>query len=208
MPPIQLSPFLHHLRNILKRLWYIGEKLWKLGIRQISFLQILFRRCLPLITGRFMSKFCKNRPSTSYDKADYHSNGSFDNVDCFRKFPMSFFGGRQRHQSLPLHREEHCYHPDPQTPPSTSQAVVPYSTTPGTTRKCRPATAQLAQVPLLAQKMIVLIVILLDFPKKFRTLLALHHLNSSVMTETSHRMFWLQIISYENHEFSLDIVRE
>ena len=129
MPPIQLSPFLHHLRNILKRLWYIGEKLWKLGIRQISFLQILFRRCLPLITGRFMSKFCKNRPSTSYDKADYHSNGSFDNVDCFRKFPMSFFGGRQRPQSLPLHREEHCYHPDPQTPPSTSQIVVPYSTT-------------------------------------------------------------------------------
>ena len=129
MPPIQLSPFLHYLRNILKRLWYIGEKLWKLGIRQVSFLQIFFRRRLPLIVGLFVSESCGNCPSTLCDKADHLSHGPFDNVNCFRKFPMSCFGGRQRPQPLPLHHEEHYYRPDPQTPPST-QTVVPYSTTP------------------------------------------------------------------------------
>ena len=76
---------------------------------------------------------------------------------------------------------------------------------PGTTWTiCRPATTRPAQVPLLEQKMI-LIMILLDSPIKFRTLLLLHQLNSSVMKETSHRMFWLQdyINYYENHESSL-----
>ena len=134
MPPIQLSPLLYHLLNSLtsKRLWIIGDKLWKLGIRQVLFLQTFFRRCLSLIARRFMSKSCRNRPSTLYDKADRHSHGLFDNVpvDCFRKLPISFFGRWQRSQSLPLHHEEHYYPPDPQTPPSTSQAVVPYSTTP------------------------------------------------------------------------------
>ena len=127
MPPTQLiSPLLHHL-NFLKRLWVIGEKLWKLGIRQVPFLQTLFRRCL---SGRFMSKFSRNRPFTSYDEAEHHSLGLFNNVDCFRKLPISFFGSRQKSQSFSLHDEERYYHPDPQTPPSTSRAVVPYSTTP------------------------------------------------------------------------------
>ena len=139
MPPIQLSPLrvglLHHLQvhNFLKRLWNlwnIGDKLWKLGIRQISFLKTFFQRCLSLIIGRFMSKSCINRPSTLYDKADHHWHGRFDDVDCFSKLPISFFGRWQRSQSLPLHHEEHYYNPDPRTPPSTSQVVVPYSTTP------------------------------------------------------------------------------
>jgi hypothetical protein len=134
MPSIQLSPLLHyHLLNFLKRLCVIRDKLWNFGIRQISFLQAFFRRCLSLIIGRFVSKrqaeSPRNHPSTQYDKADHHSQGLFDNVDCFRKLPISFFGRWRRSQSLPLHHE-HYYHPDPQTLPSTSQAVVPYSTTP------------------------------------------------------------------------------
>jgi hypothetical protein len=138
--PIQLSPLMHHhllhhhLLNFLKRLCVIGDKLWNLDIRQISFLQVFFRRCLALVIGRFVSKrqaeSPKILPSTQYDKADHHSHGLFDNVDCFRKLPISFFGRWQRSQSLPLHHEEQYYHPDPQTFPSTSQAVVPYSTTP------------------------------------------------------------------------------
>ena len=118
--PVWLSPLLHHLLNLLKRLW-------KLGIRQVS---TLFQRCLSLFMGRFMSKSCANRPSTPYDKGDHHWHGMFNNVDCFRKLPISFFGRSQSSQSLPLHREEQHYHPDLQTRPSTSQAVIPYSTTP------------------------------------------------------------------------------
>ena len=129
MPSIQLSPLLHHLHKFLKRLWIIGDKLWKLGIRQVSFLKTFLRRCLLRIIGWFMSKSCRNRPSTLYNKADHHWHGRFDNIDCFRKLPISFLGRWQRSQSLPLHHEEHC-HPDPQMPPSTSRAVVPYSTTP------------------------------------------------------------------------------
>jgi hypothetical protein len=77
-----------------------------------------------------MSKSCINRPSTPNDKADpdlgHHSNGL---LDCF---PISLFGRWKRSQSLPLHHEEHYYHPDTQAAPSTSssQTVVPYSTTP------------------------------------------------------------------------------
>ena len=124
MSPIR--PVLHHLLNLLKRLWIIGDKVRKLGIRQIS---THFQRCLSLIIGRFMSKSCKNRPSMPYDKADHHWHGMFYNVDCFRKLP-SFFGRSQSSQSLPLHHEEQHYYPDLQTRPSTSQALVPYSTTP------------------------------------------------------------------------------
>jgi hypothetical protein len=120
MPPIQLSPLLHHLLNFFKRLWItsIGGKLRKLDVRQVSFLQTFFRRCLLPIIGRVISKFCRNRPSTLYDEAGHHSHRLFDNVDCFSKLPI-----------LPLHHEDH---PDPRTTPSTSssQAVVPYSTTP------------------------------------------------------------------------------
>lgn len=131
MPPIQPSPLLHRLLNFLKKFRIIGDKLWKLGIRQVSFLQTFFQRCSPLIIGRFTSKSCRNRPSTPCVKADHHSHGVFDNVDCFHKLPTSFFGaGWQRStQSLPLHHEK-PYYPDLQTRPSTSQALVPYSTTP------------------------------------------------------------------------------
>ena len=107
----------------------MGHKLWNLGVRQVSFLQTFFRRCLSLIIGRFMSKSRRNRPTLN-DRADHHSHGLFDNVDCFRQLPIPFFGRWQRPQSLPLHHEEPYYHPDSQTTPSTSQAVVPYSTTP------------------------------------------------------------------------------
>ena len=126
--PIQLSRLLH-LHNFLKRFWIIGHKLWKLGIRQVSFLQPFFWRCLSLIIVRFKSKSCRN---TLYDKTDRLPYVPFDNVDCFRKFPISFFGtGRwQNSQSLPLHNEEHYHQSDPQMVPSTSQAVVPYSSTP------------------------------------------------------------------------------
>ena len=132
--PTQLSFLLHHhLLNFLKRLRVIGDKLWNLGIRQISLIQIFFRRCLSLITGRFVSmrqaESRRNHPSTQYDDADHHSHGLNDNVYSFRKLPISFFGRWQRSQSLPLHHEEQYYHPDSQTTPSTSQAVVPYSTT-------------------------------------------------------------------------------
>ena len=126
---IQLSPLLHrHLLNFLKRLKVIGDKLWNLGVRQISFLQIFFRRCLSLIIGRFVSKrqtqaeSRRNHLSTQYDNADHHSHEPFDNVDSFRKLPISFFGRWQRSQSLPLHHDEQYYHPDPQTTPSTSMA--------------------------------------------------------------------------------------
>lgn len=119
MPPIPLSPLLHHLHNLFKRLWIFGDKFWKLGIRQVSFLQTFFRRCLSLIIDWFMSKSCRSRPPRLYDKADHHSRaGPFNNVDCFRKFPILSFGRWQRS------------HPDPETPSSTSQAVVPYSTMP------------------------------------------------------------------------------
>ena len=138
MPPmIKLSPepllHWHQLLNFLKRLWIIGDKLWKLGIRQVSFLRTFFRR-LVMICRRFMSKACRNRSSTPYDKADHHTHGVIDNVDCFRKLPISLFGGWQRSQSLPLHHEEN-YYPlaGPQTHSSTSQAVIPYSTTPMST---------------------------------------------------------------------------
>ena len=132
VPLIQLSPLLHHLHNFLKRLWNNGDKLWKLGIRLASFLYTFssFRGCLSLIIGRFMSKSCINRPSMLYDKADHHWHGRFDNVDCFCKLPISFFGRWRRSQSLSLHHEEHDYHPHLRTPPSTSQALVPYSITP------------------------------------------------------------------------------
>ena len=130
--PIKLSPLLHH--DLLKRLWIIGYKLWNLGIRQISFLQTFFRRCLSLIIGRFVSKrqaeSRRNYTSTQYDKADHQSFALFDNVDSFCKLPKSFFGRWQKSRSsLPLHHDEQYYHPDPQTTPTTSQPVVPYSTT-------------------------------------------------------------------------------
>ena len=106
----------------LKNFWIIGDKL----APSTSFiLKNLFQR---LIIGRFMSKSCRNRPSTPYDS--HHSHGLFDNVDFYRKLPISSFGRWQRSQSLPLHHEENYYPPDPQRRPSTSQAVVPYSTTP------------------------------------------------------------------------------
>lgn len=127
MPPIRLSPLLHHLFNFLKRLWINVDKLWQLSSRQVS---TFFQRCISLIIGRFMSKSCKNRPSTPYDKADHHCHGVFDNVNCFCKLPISFFGRSQSSQSLPIHHEEYYYHPDAQTRPSTSQALVSYSTTP------------------------------------------------------------------------------
>ena len=128
MPPIQLSPgsLLHHLLQFLKRLWIIGDKIWKFGIRQVSFLQTFFWR---LIISRFMSKSRRNHPSTPYDKADHPSHGLFNNVDCFHKLPISFFSRWQRSQSLPLHQEQNYYPPDPQRRSSTSQAVVPSSTT-------------------------------------------------------------------------------
>jgi hypothetical protein len=126
--PIQLSPLLHH--HLLKRLWMIGDKLWKIGVRQVSFLQVFFRRCLSLIVDRFMSKYRRTHPSTPYDRADHHSRRLFDDVNCFRNRPMWTFSRWQRPQSLPLHHEELYYHPDPQMSPSTSRAVVPYSTTP------------------------------------------------------------------------------
>ena len=115
MPPIQLSPLLHHLLNFFKRLSIISDKLWKFGIRHI---QTFSRRCLSLIIGRIMSKSCRNRPSMLYGEVGHHSHKLFENVDCFRKLPI-----------LPLHHEDH---PDPRTVPSTSssQAVVHYSTTP------------------------------------------------------------------------------
>ena len=74
-----------------------------------------------------MSNSYKNHPSTLHNKADHHSHGLFDNVECFHKLPTSLFGRWQKSQSLPLHHEEHYHHPDPKTSPS---AVVPYLTTP------------------------------------------------------------------------------
>ena len=131
MPAIQLSQLLHHLLNLLKRLGIIGDKhsSWKLGIRQVSFLQNFVRKCLSLIIGRFrnrnlnqISESSESRLSMPCDKANHHYN-----VDCFSRLPISFFSRWQRSQSLPLH---HHYHPDPQTHPPTSQVVIPYSTTP------------------------------------------------------------------------------
>ena len=138
MSPVQLSSLRHHpsLLNVLKRLWIIGDKLWKLGIQQVSFLRTFFQRCLSRIIGRFMPKSCRNCLSTplAYDKPEHHPHGVADNVDCFLKLPsISFFGWPRRpSESLPLHHEEQYYHrdPDPQTRPPTSQALVPYSTTP------------------------------------------------------------------------------
>ncbi|KAF8814537.1 hypothetical protein BYT27DRAFT_6964348 [Phlegmacium glaucopus] len=136
MPRIQAYPLLHLLLSFLKSLKVVGHKLCKLWIRQVpAFLRFFSRKCLSLFIRRFrnnlnqISKSTGSRPSMpcQWEKANHDS----DDVDCFSRLPISFLNRwQQKSESLPLHRTEQRYEPVPQTGPSTSQVVVPDSTTP------------------------------------------------------------------------------
>ncbi|KAF8814763.1 hypothetical protein BYT27DRAFT_6959625 [Phlegmacium glaucopus] len=131
MPRIQAYPLLHLLLSFLKSLKVVGHKLCKLWIRQVAFLRFFFRKRLSLFIRRFrnnlnqMSKSTGSRPSMPWEQANH------DDVDCFSRLPISFLNRwQQKSESLPLHHTEKRYELVPQTGPSTSQVVVPDSTTP------------------------------------------------------------------------------
>ena len=142
MPSIQL-PHLCHLLGFLKRLRTVGDKLWKLGIRQVLFLRNFFRGCLSLFIGNLNQISSGSRPlSHDWDKANRDSRNVSNNVDSFSRLPPSFrlLTRWSRSQSLPRYRTEDDHHPELQTGPSTSQAVVPYSITPTDIMKTSPVS--------------------------------------------------------------------
>ena len=141
MSSIQL-PHLHHLLGFLKRLRTVGNKLWKLGIRQVLFLRNFFRGCLSLFIGNLNQISSGSRP-LSWEKANRDSHDVSNNVDSFSRFLPSFrlLTRWSRSQSLPRYCTKDDCHPELQTGPSTSQAVVPYSITPTDIMRMSPVTS-------------------------------------------------------------------
>ncbi|KAF8814775.1 hypothetical protein BYT27DRAFT_7249814 [Phlegmacium glaucopus] len=131
MPPI---PLLHQFLGYLEKLRVVGDKFWKLGLRQVVFLRFFCQKRLFLLTGHFrnlnqISKSNGSRPSVTWDEAN-HDSHVFGDVDRISTPPSFLSNWKQRPQLLlPQHFPEKCYQPEPQTSPSTAQAVVSYSMT-------------------------------------------------------------------------------
>ena len=99
-----------------ERLKIVGDKLWKIGTRQILFIRNFLWRYLSLFTGRFRNLS--------------HHSPLLDNVDCFSILPDSSWTCSIMTQSLPLPSHQ-LERQESQPGQSTSNlAVVPYSATP------------------------------------------------------------------------------